>query len=52
MIRKTLTVPGGTLKLAVKTGASPSILMSSNSPGGTNNELHVRDVAKSVINNL
>ncbi len=47
-----LTVPGGILKFAVKTGASASRLVSSFSPGGTNKELHNPDVAKSVNNNF
>jgi hypothetical protein len=47
-----LTVPGGILKFAVKTGASASRLVSSFSPGGTNNELHNRDDAKLLNNNF
>jgi len=49
---ESLTVPGGILKFAVKMGASASRLVSSFSPGGTNNELHNRDEAKSVNNNF
>jgi len=47
-----LTVPGGILKFAVKTGTSASRLVSSFSPGGTNNELHNRDAAKLLNNNF
>ncbi len=45
-------MPGGILKLAVKTGASASRLVSSFSPGGTNKELHKRDAAKLLNNNF
>ncbi|CAF4781635.1 unnamed protein product, partial [Rotaria magnacalcarata] len=47
-----LTVPGVIFKLAVKMGASVSILVSSFSPGGTNNELHNPLAAKSLSNNF
>jgi len=47
-----LTVPGGILKFAVKTGASASRLVSSFSPGGTNNELHNLCDAKLLNNNF
>lgn len=45
-------MPGGILKLADNTGASDSAVGSSFSPGGTNNELHDRVVAKFSNNNL
>ncbi len=47
-----LTVPGGILKLAVKTGTSASRLVSSFSPGGTNSELHNNESAKLLSNNF
>ena len=50
--KEILTVPGLMLKLANNKGASVSEVVSSFSPGGTNNELHNRDDDKLFNNNF
>jgi len=45
-------VPGGILKLAVRIGTSASRVVSSFSPGGTNNGLHNRNNDKLLNNNF